>query len=458
MKCLLLLSMVVLIPVFHADGQRAAFIIGIANYQHMDALPNCEHNADSIKEALHRIGYDTFEIKNASNAQVRTQLDAWLPLMQKYQDVVIYFSGHGFMMASTNEFMALNDFDKTYNHVEDRTMHKFFLLQKLATLTTAPASFPENKIIIIDACRDFPDVKEIKRYIGQLTLVEPYLQQYKVWYSVLAGRETFADGPTNSYATTALLAQLRNNPYLEQQTFFNMVNGRIVDFKTNNIAFRDDGAPFDWAFSPPKKEGPGFVAPFVPNTQICFGCKPNHVGELLEMIGADQNSLLSQSPKDSVKQLKIGRDTLEAVAVPYSRSDVGVKMDFELKKFDISPSLVDTAKSFLVYEFSRQKLQACQVYLKYKDPSLHERLAKALGLDLDRFPGFCYLSSLPELEAGLSDTRIDSFPVLFGRVVKYGYTILEIGPAEELLEDSRGISKFTGVFTVLHTPAWTDYR
>ena len=118
MKTSLLVSMILLTLSFICKGQRAAFFIGIGNYKILPPLDNCARDADSMKEALHRIGYDTFEIKNASNDEVRAALNQWFPLMSKYRDVVIYFSGHGFMLASNNEFMALDDFNpNTYKDV-----------------------------------------------------------------------------------------------------------------------------------------------------------------------------------------------------------------------------------------------------------------------------------------------------------------------------------------------------
>ena len=458
MKPILIILLVFLSKWFYCDGQKAAFFIGIGNYKIMPPLDNCARDADSMKEALHRIGYDTFEIKNASNAEVRSALVQWFPLMAKYRDVVIYFSGHGFMLASNNEFMALNDFNpNNFKDVESRTIHKFYLMDMLSHLNSTPTSFPQNKIIIIDACRSFPERGDIKKILDKLSLDEPPLLQYKVWYSVQAGGTSFADGPHNTVATAALLSQLTDNPYLGQETFFNEVNGKLQNIPHNQIYFKEDGAPFDWSFSAPKP-GHGFAPPIVPNTQICFNCEPNHFSEVRDMLGVDTKFLFKEGNLLQRDRVKLGLDTIETFVGDFENSTIEKKMDFEFQKFDISSKLIDPRRSFVVYEFSKEKLATLQIYLKYRDPELHSRLASALGVNLNRFPGFCYLSSISEAEAIGQDPKADAFPILFGRVVKYGYTILEIGPGPELFGDSQGISKFTGVFSVLRIPEWSDLR
>ena len=218
MKVIFLVSTLWVAGSFSGYGQRAAFFIGIKDYKNMDTLPNCPRDADSMKEVLYTLGFDTYEIKNASNSEVRAAFDKWFPLMSKYRDVLIYFSGHGLMVASTNEFMALNDFNpKSYKQVENRTVHTYYLLKKFAELNVTRTSYPLNKLIIIDACREFPTKDKIIDAIkkDQLELRAPKyknLRNYAIYYTTEAGGVSFGDGPLNSVATKALLKQLDTRP------------------------------------------------------------------------------------------------------------------------------------------------------------------------------------------------------------------------------------------------------
>jgi hypothetical protein len=447
MKIHLAICTLVLSGAIHSYGQRAAFLIGIGNYQHMGKLTNCSNDADSMKEVFYSFGYDTFEIKNASDEEVRAALDKWFPLMSKYHDVVIYFSGHGFMLASTNVFLALNDFDpKNYDKVEERTIHKFYLMQRLAILNTSPKAFPVNKMIIIDACREFPDIDIIKKEVKALTFKEPFLLQYAIYYTTQAGGVSLGDGVHNSVATAALLDQLPKRGYEDQNMFFNDVNGLLMEDPKNTIQFRPDGLPLTWSFVEPGTPPCKGCAPdvVIPNTHICRNCEPNHISELKEFLGSDLNAM--RLLDNDLKRVDIATGSGECYSAELLRSPVRDRLFSFLNRFNVPIGLLDVNGSFLVYEFINNKLSTIQVYLKYQDRIFHNLLANALNVNLKDFPGIAFLASS------------DAYAVVLGRLYQYGYSIVEIGPSSKLINDSWKLDKFSRVFSTLEKQKLERFR
>jgi uncharacterized caspase-like protein len=215
--------------------KRVALIIGNSGYQHAVRLANPANDADAIGKMFTDMGFDVVEVRRDLLALELRRAVREFSLHTRDADVaIVFYAGHAFEMNGTNylvptDAMLERDFD-----VEDETVP---LDRFLASIESAR----RLRLVILDACRDNPFVKKMRRSIatraiGQgLAKIDVTSTDTLIAFAAKAGSvATDGEGPHSPF-TAALLKHLPT-PGLDVRIMF----GRVRDDVFTSTARRQE--------------------------------------------------------------------------------------------------------------------------------------------------------------------------------------------------------------------------
>ncbi len=133
-----------------AHAARLAMVVGNDNYQNVSKLRNARNDAQSLARELEAAGFTVTRVLDASRDSINDQLDGFLRRIEKGDEVVFFFSGHGSQPPQMGPFLLPVDIRVT----GERAIARDGLsLEQLTDDLNKRARF---SLIIIDACRDDP--------------------------------------------------------------------------------------------------------------------------------------------------------------------------------------------------------------------------------------------------------------------------------------------------------------
>jgi uncharacterized caspase-like protein len=211
--------------------KRVALVIGNAVYQNVPRLPNPVNDGTTIAATLKNAGFDVVDSRHdLTAAETRRALRDFADRTRDADIAVVYYAGHGIEVDGGNYLIPVDAKLERDTDVYDEALSLDRVL-----LAIEPAK--KLRLVILDACRDNPFSKNMKRTvatraIGQgLAKVEPTSPNMLIAYSAKAGF-TAADGDgTNSPFTVALSRHL-TTPGLDVRRAFGFVRDDVL--KTTN--------------------------------------------------------------------------------------------------------------------------------------------------------------------------------------------------------------------------------
>ncbi len=203
-------------------GARYAFVAGVGDYVEKNGIRSLvapANNSEQIKNALEKPGVD-FQVELAKNADVANKgeferrFNAFLDRIEPGDEVLFYFSGHGFNIPDKGNYFLLPD-SKTQNaylkdapgpagepsSVARRRWHDWLASVALSENDILDAIIkrkPHAVLVIADACRTFlSDIKGADQEV--VGVVKPKETPHGVFrlYSARAGQVSF-DAPSAS--------------------------------------------------------------------------------------------------------------------------------------------------------------------------------------------------------------------------------------------------------------------
>ena len=135
---------------FEADAARLALVVGNDNYQFATKLRNARNDATSIAKELETAGFKVTRVLDATRDSMDEALSGFLRRVDKGDEVVFFFSGHGSQPPNLGPHLLPVDIRPTDNRVIERNG------QSLERLTDELNQRARFSLIIIDACRDDP--------------------------------------------------------------------------------------------------------------------------------------------------------------------------------------------------------------------------------------------------------------------------------------------------------------
>lgn len=213
-------------------GKRVALIIGNSNYQNVTPLTNPANDAAAITDLFRKASFDPVESRRDLKSQeMRRALRDFGDKARGADIAVIYFAGHGLEVDGINYAVPVDATLERDVDVDDEAiaLNRFLLAAEPAT---------QLRLVILDACRDNPFAKKMKRTLASRSIgrglagVEANRPNTFIAFAAKEG-STAADGDgQNSPFSTALLKHL-TRPGLDIRKAFGYVRDDVMSATGN---------------------------------------------------------------------------------------------------------------------------------------------------------------------------------------------------------------------------------
>ncbi len=213
--------------------KRVALILGMSKYQNVPALTNPARDAAAMGEVFKKAGFDAVDTKlDLTISGLRREIRDFAAAASDADIAVVYYAGHGIEVDGTNYLIPADarlqsDFD-----IPDETVSLDRVLQALEPVKRL-------RLVILDACRDNPFNKSMKRSLGGtrsigrgLAKVEPTTTDTLIAFAAKAGAVAGDGDGNNSPFATALMKYL-TAPGLDLRLAFGKVRDDVIK-STNN--------------------------------------------------------------------------------------------------------------------------------------------------------------------------------------------------------------------------------
>ena len=215
----------------HAE-KRVAMVVGNSSYRNVAMLPNPERDATAIANLFKDAGFDTVIAENnVSNINLKRAIRKFKEVAAGADIAVVFYAGHGIEINGTNYLIPVDALLARDDDAQDEAI-------SLDRLIESVEGAKRLRLIILDACRDNPFGKRIKRMIAVrgispgLAKIEPPTTDTLIAYAAKAG-STAEDGDgVHSPFTTALLANLAT-PGLDVRLAFGRVRDQVMKMTRN---------------------------------------------------------------------------------------------------------------------------------------------------------------------------------------------------------------------------------
>jgi uncharacterized caspase-like protein len=212
--------------------KRVALVIGNSAYQNVARLTNPANDALAMTATLKDAGFDLVEIRrDLKISEMRRALRDFSDRARDADVAVVYYAGHGIEVDGTNYLIPV---DAVLERDIDVYDEAFSLDRVLAVVEPAK----QLRLVILDACRDNPFVKTMKRTIGSraigrgLAKVEPNSPNTLIAFASKAG-STASDGDSKNSPFTAALIKYITKPGLDLRKAFGFVRDDVLKNTSN---------------------------------------------------------------------------------------------------------------------------------------------------------------------------------------------------------------------------------
>jgi uncharacterized caspase-like protein len=207
--------------------KRVALVLGISNYRNVPRLANPDSDAAAISDIFKQVGFDVVELRrDLGVSEMRKAVREFAVTAADADMAVVYYAGHGMEVDGVNYLIPadaklLSDFD-----VEDEAVPLDRILQAIN-----PAR--RLRLVILDACRDNPFYKTMRRSTGTrsvgrgLARVEPTTADTLIAFAAKAGAVAGDGDGAHSPFATALLNHIVT-PGLDLRLAFGRVRDDVL--------------------------------------------------------------------------------------------------------------------------------------------------------------------------------------------------------------------------------------
>ncbi|WP_049824139.1 caspase family protein [Bradyrhizobium ottawaense] len=210
----------------HAE-RRMALVLGNSAYKSVPKLSNPANDAALVGGMFKKAGFDWIDIKTDLNgSEMRKALRDFGQRARDAEVAVIYYAGHGIELDGTNYLIPTDASLETDSDVLDETV----ALDR-ALFAVEPAK--QLRLIILDACRDNPFAKTMKRTVAAraigrgLAKIEPTSPNTMIAFAAKAG-STASDGDSKNSPFAAALVERLPTPGLDLRKAFGFVRDDVL--------------------------------------------------------------------------------------------------------------------------------------------------------------------------------------------------------------------------------------
>jgi uncharacterized caspase-like protein len=212
--------------------KRVALVLGNSAYQNVARLANPVNDGAMIAATLKNAGFDVVEERHdLPAAETRRALRDFADRARDADIAVVYYAGHGIEVDGTNYLIPVDAKLERDTDVYDEA----FSLDRVL-LAIEPAK--QLRLVILDACRDNPFAKNMKRTVASraigegLAKIEPTSPNMLIAYSAKAG-STAADGDGKNSPFAVALSKHLTTPGLDVRRAFGFVRDDVLKITGN---------------------------------------------------------------------------------------------------------------------------------------------------------------------------------------------------------------------------------
>lgn len=226
--------------------RKVALIVGNGAYKNVRQLGNPPRDAKLIADTFRGLGFATVTLApDLTRDNFFSALRAFGAEAEKSDWAVVYYAGHGMEIGGVNYLIPTDAKLATDHDAESQAV-------ALEQVIAAVGGARKLKLVLLDACRDNPFDKTMRRTIAlKLVSIEPEAG-FMVVYAAKHG-ETALDGESANSPFATVLARDIREPRVEVRKLFDIVRDDV--WKATNHAQQ----PFTYG-SPPGREDFYFVA------------------------------------------------------------------------------------------------------------------------------------------------------------------------------------------------------
>ena len=210
----------------HAQ-KRVALVIGNSAYKSAPKLGNPVNDANLIGGMFRKAGFETVDVRlDLGASEMRRSLREFAGRTRDADVAVIYYAGHGIELDGNNYLVPTDAALETDTDVFDEA----FPLDRVL-FAIEPAK--QLRLVILDACRDNPFAKTMKRTVASraigrgLAKVEPTSPNTMIAFAAKAG-STASDGDSKNSPFAAALVERLPTPGLDLRKAFGFVRDDVL--------------------------------------------------------------------------------------------------------------------------------------------------------------------------------------------------------------------------------------
>ena len=218
--------LVTTVAIAHAE-KRVALVIGNSAYKNVAKLKNPANDAIAVVAMFKKASFDSVDSRlDLSVVDMRRALREFGNKARDADVAVIYYAGHGIELDGTNYLIPVDATLETDTDVLDET----FPLDRVL-FAVEPAR--QLRLIILDACRDNPFARTMKRATGSrsigrgLAKVEPSSPNTMIAFAAKAG-STASDGDARNSPFASALVEHLAKPGLDVRKAFGFVRDDVM--------------------------------------------------------------------------------------------------------------------------------------------------------------------------------------------------------------------------------------
>jgi len=213
-------------------AKRVALVMGNSAYQNVNPLANPANDAEIMSATLRNAGFEVVDLKRDLKAnEMRRALRDFSDQVRDADMAIVYFAGHGIEIDGVNYLLPVDA-------VLERDIDAFDEAVPLDRLLTVIEPARQLRLVILDACRDNPFGKSMKRAtasrgIGRgLAKIEPSSPNTLIAFAAKAG-STALDGDNDHSPFTTALTKYLPRPGLDLRRAFGFARDDVLK-ATNN--------------------------------------------------------------------------------------------------------------------------------------------------------------------------------------------------------------------------------
>lgn len=230
--CPLLLAFALVLAAGPAFAEkRVALVLANSAYRNAPQLANPVNDGAVIAKTLQEAGFDVVESRHDLPAlETRRVLRDFADAARTADIAVVYYAGHGIEVDGANYLIPIDAKLERDTDVYDEAL-------SLDRILVAVEPAKQLRLVILDACRDNPFGKTMKRTLATrgigrgLAQVEPTSPNTLIAYSAKAG-STAQDGDGSNSPFTIALSKHLTTPGLDVRRAFGFVRDDVL--KTTN--------------------------------------------------------------------------------------------------------------------------------------------------------------------------------------------------------------------------------